>query len=366
MASSGYAVDPFSGRPEFDVILDVWDAGTSGNSKRFGWRLTARQFSSYDSYSLGDYPWSVNVEGSAYSGSNFTPDFRGSVNSIVIASGTTPYKSADSNGYLTVNFSFSVGPAGIFGSASKSGSFSANRIAQVPDAPPNPVWVSSTPTTLTFNIYAPSDNGGSAIKTYNIEVRRASDNVLMGSWQSGSSSQTTPSSLNLQPNTQYKVRYAAINGVGTGAYSGYNTMTTAVGKPSAPGTPTATNLAPTSLTLNWTAPSSNGGAAITNYVVQRARDSGFTLDSTSFNAGTALSYPFNDLDPSTDYYFRVAATNSAGTGAWSLTLKVSTVSGVYYSDGSNWIPCGVFYSDGTNWIPVELVVSNGTAWVIAV
>ena len=103
-----------------------------------------------------------------------------------------------------------------------------------------------------------------------------------------------------------------------------------------------------------------------NYRIQRATNSAFTQDLIEYTQGATLQRAFTDLQPSSTYYFRVAASNSAGYGPYSSTLTVTTVSGVYYSNGTSWLPAGVFVSDGTNWVPAELQVSNGTAWISAV
>ena len=362
MATSGVASDAFSGRSNYYLEVQVSRRSVSGNSSQWNWSLWAKRSSGATSYVLDAQPWSVNIEGSVYSGSH-NLDFR-STSSILLGSGVTPYKAHNADGYLTVNFSGSMTDAGLFGSAAASGSFAANRIPKAPDTPPLPVYNSRTPTSLTFTIAQPADNGGSAITTYNMVVYdAATGGNLVKSWSSGSSSQTTPGTLD--SNRGYWVAYRAANAIGASAYTSRVKMTTAAGKPGPPLSPAAQDLAPTSLDLVWQAPASNGGAAITSYTVRRARDAAFTLDATSFAAGTSLTYAFEDLEPSTDYWFQVAATNSAGTGDWSEAVQVTTVSGVYYSNGSAWLAAGAFYSNGTDWLPVELAVSNGTAWVVA-
>lgn len=96
----------------------------------------------------------------------------------------------------------------------------------------------------------------------------------------------------------------------------------------APGAPTSLGgtAASTSVALAWTAPSSNGGAAITDYVVQyKASSSGTWLtygDGTSTTAAATVT----GLTASTSYDFRVAAVNSVGTGSYSTTYTVNTTS----------------------------------------
>src|SRR5690606_39122020 len=178
-------------------------------------------------------------------------------------------------------------------------------------------------TSLTFTIAPPSDNGGSAITTYNMVVYNVSSGgspIL--SWSSGSSSQTTPGTLD--SNKDYWVAYRAVNAIGASSYTSRVKMTTAAGTPSPPRSPSASDLSPTAVTVSWLAPSSNGGASITGYTIQRATNSAFTQGLTQFTQGATLSRTFSDMLPSTTYYFRIRATNSAGSGAYSSTLTVET------------------------------------------
>jgi len=62
------------------------------------------------------------------------------------------------------------------------------------------------------------------------------------------------------------------------------------------------------ITLNWNAPSSNGGSAITRYEVQR--DNGSWI-----STGLNYSYIFQGLTNGTSYTVRVRAVNSVGNGA---------------------------------------------------
>ncbi|HXI80926.1 MAG TPA: fibronectin type III domain-containing protein, partial [Verrucomicrobiae bacterium] len=77
-------------------------------------------------------------------------------------------------------------------------------------------------------------------------------------------------------------------------------------------TPTAGNA---SVGLSWSAPSSNGGATITDYSVYRATSSGG--ETFLANTGGALTYTDTAVSNGTTYFYKVAAINSAGTGALS-------------------------------------------------
>ena len=90
-----------------------------------------------------------------------------------------------------------------------------------------------------------------------------------------------------------------------------------------PGTPTSVAAAASgsTVTVTWTAPS-NGGAAITSYTVQRSSD-GTTwttvsdTDGNATNASATLTSQANGT-----YTYRVAATNSAGTGSYGVSGSV--------------------------------------------
>ncbi|NDB07431.1 MAG: hypothetical protein EBX97_01830, partial [Actinobacteria bacterium] len=77
------------------------------------------------------------------------------------------------------------------------------------------------------------------------------------------------------------------------------------------GTPTAGN---GQVTVSWTAPASNGGASITDYVVQYSSDAGSTWTTFSDGVSTSTSAIVTGLTAGIAYKFRVSAVNGAGTG----------------------------------------------------
>lgn len=94
-------------------------------------------------------------------------------------------------------------------------------------------------------------------------------------------------------------------------------------KPTAPGAPTFSSVTTSSLTASWAAPTSNGGAKITEYRARLSTTSDFsssTLITTSSRSAT-----FTGLSPNKTYYVRVRAVNSEGSGPWSATRSVKTL-----------------------------------------
>jgi uncharacterized membrane protein affecting hemolysin expression len=90
----------------------------------------------------------------------------------------------------------------------------------------------------------------------------------------------------------------------------------------APSTPTnvVATVGNAQASLRWTAPSSNGGAAITNYVIQFSSNNGNSWTAVSRTASTATTATVTGLVNGVAYIFRVAAVNSAGTGGFTITV----------------------------------------------
>ncbi|MEZ5117692.1 MAG: fibronectin type III domain-containing protein [Candidatus Nanopelagicales bacterium] len=90
---------------------------------------------------------------------------------------------------------------------------------------------------------------------------------------------------------------------------------------SVPGAPTGVTAAPGDgkATVSWTAPGSDGGSAITGYVVQQSVDAGTTWTPAAGSpAGpTATSLEVTGLTNGINVSFRVAATNAVGQGPYS-------------------------------------------------
>ena len=168
---------------------------------------------------------------------------------------------------------------------------------------------------------APSSNGGLSIIAYK---------VYRGTASGGESLLTTLAnvltytSTGLTNGQTYYYKVTAVNSVGEGPQSNE-----ASGTPVAPATvPTA----PQSFTatagnaqvvLTWSAPSSNGGASITGYMVyQGTIPGGESLLTTLANV---LTYTSTGLPNGQTYYYKVSAINSIGEGPKSSEASATPV-----------------------------------------
>ena len=166
------------------------------------------------------------------------------------------------------------------------------------------------------------DDGGSPITGYSLLYREQG----VASWTIFSpdpaASDTSAVMTGLANGTTYEVRLAAVNSLGTGDWAFANATTLDV-----PGAPDAPTLTPSDMTLDasWTAPSNDGGSAITDYDVEyRIKDTdsvapgdqpGTWTDKP--HTGTSTTATISGLVNGTAYQVQVRAVNAVGEGPWS-------------------------------------------------
>ena len=177
--------------------------------------------------------------------------------------------------------------------------------------PTAPKSVKATPrnTAVVVTWAAPANDGGENITDYLVEW--TVDGVAWTRANAGSAlTYTIPGLVN---GTGYKVRVSATNTV----FSGYGkTAGTAkavkpyLSLPTAPKSVKAT-AASSSLVVTWKAPANDGGADITDYLVEWSAN-GVTW--TPAHAGSALTYTITGLTPGLGYKVRVSTTNGVFSG----------------------------------------------------
>jgi len=95
--------------------------------------------------------------------------------------------------------------------------------------------------------------------------------------------------------------------------------------PSTPSGLTAITVSSSQINLSWTAPSNNGGSAITGYQIQRSTDGGSTWSTIISNTvSTSTTYSDTGLVAGTTYTYQVSAINSVGTGSPSNSAFATT------------------------------------------
>jgi hypothetical protein len=184
--------------------------------------------------------------------------------------------------------------------------------ASAPTAPRSPT---ATPgnTRVKLAWLAPSSNGGATVDRY--VVRRATNKS--GPWTKIAFSTTRGyTAKGLTNGTRYYFRIRAHNAAGWGPSS---TVINAVPRkvPTAPRSPVATP-GNGSVTLSWKLPSSNGGAKIDKFLVQRYYPGVGWKDIAS---PTTRGYTAKGLTNGTKHSFRIRAHNAAGWGPSSTVVN---------------------------------------------
>jgi len=125
--------------------------------------------------------------------------------------------------------------------------------------------------------------------------------------------------------------------------------------PSAPNSFTSVGEA-NQISLSWSAPSSDGGATVTGYTLNR----GATNLLTNSNV---LSYIDTGLSANTTYSYTVSAVNSAGTGPTSSTSATTLAGLARIWNGSAYVTVVPKIWNGTSWVDGQARIWNGTQWV---
>ena len=231
---------------------------------------------------------------------------------------------------------------------------------------------------VTLRWYPPDDDGGADVTEY--QYRYSYTYETYRSW-------TTIRGLNNGPNSgpkrsvsiggltngrqyQFQVRAKNSAGYGTESLTIYKTPATTPGAPQNLNAPTGDG----EVSLEWDAPSSNGGFKITEYKYSYRESSSDSWD-TEGSAGTEQEKTITGLTNSTEYEFRVRAKNSLGLGPWSDTINATpqpppvwsdipdpynlTVGDSFSLDLSSYVTGNPTITWTSGWKPVGLSFSNG-------
>ena len=218
-------------------------------------------------------------------------------------------------------YKFRVAAVTSVGLGAYSDIYTATTTVSVPGAPTALAIKSVTGSGSALSWKAPSDNGGSPIYDYQIEVTRSGED----NWVLIDHPESTTKTYNLSgltPGVSYQVRVSAVNAAGYSEFAEGSFTTTTV-KPQAPTGLAAVDVSPNSLTLAWLMPASNGGAALTDYKVEVSSNCS-TYTAITHAPSNALGFDVNNLAAGTKYCFRVSAKNSVGYSSASEVIQVVT------------------------------------------
>ena len=197
-------------------------------------------------------------------------------------------------------------------------SLSSNEAPATPSAPatapsaPQSLGASAGNNQVSLSWSAPSSNGGSALTTYTV-YRSTTSGVLGSALSPGPGLSTSYTDTTAANGTTYYYLVKASNAVGESLSSNE--------APATPSAPATAPSAPQSLgasagnnqvSLSWSAPSSNGGSALTTYTVYRSTTSGVLGSALSPGPGLSTSYTDTTAANGTTYYYLVKASNAVG------------------------------------------------------
>lgn len=220
-------------KPTLRINLAYSSYSQAGNYSTWYWWLRYEQNTSQ--HWVGDAVNYGNLSGFVVGGPYYFAipnSWRGTSN-IQYLGGSPAYftKSHNSSGYLSAgtmsSYSY-VDNAPYVTTASVSvGSGTPPRIPKVPSKPVAPVFQYAESDYLAFMIYAPSDNGGSTITAYQMNVVSADGSTVVAEWSDTASLQVSPAVL--ESDTEYRVRYRARNAIGYSNWSDITVMITEAG-----------------------------------------------------------------------------------------------------------------------------------------
>ncbi|MGI0088110.1 MAG: fibronectin type III domain-containing protein [Nitrosotalea sp.] len=275
---------------------------------------------------------SANNGGSAITGYKIerSTDSGTTWSAIVSNTGSTSTTYSDTGLTASTAYTYRVSAINSIGTSSPSNTASATTpSAATAPQPPTGLTATGGNAQVTLSWTVPSSNGGSAITGYNIYRGTVSGSEGATPVGTVSGSTLTYNDTGLTNSQEYFYKITAVNSVGESSPSN-EASTTPAAASTAPQPPTglaATASSSSQINLSWTAPSNNGGSAITGYKIERSNDTGTTWSTIQSNTGsTATTYSDIGLSSSTSYTYRVSAINSVGTSVPSNTSSATTPS----------------------------------------
>jgi hypothetical protein len=137
---------------------------------------------------------------------------------------------------------------------------------------------------------------------------------------------TSYSNGGLSPNTTWFYHVRAFAGTGTSAWSNTASATTFNVPPAAPASMSATAFSSSQINLTWADSANNE----TGYRVERSLNGSSGWSTVATLGANSISYNNTGLAASTQYFYRVAAFNSAGDSGFASTNATTTAPPLFY------------------------------------
>jgi hypothetical protein len=261
--------------------------------------------------------------GTTYVASYYAPNGHYSVTAGGLSSGkdNAPLHAlADS---VSPNGVFAYGAAGLFPNGSfNAGDYGVDVLFDPARAPGAPTGVTATAGSGSATVSWTAPSSGGPVTSYKITPYIGST-AQTATTITGAPPATTKTIGGLSAGTSYTFKVSAANPTGSSADSAASAAVTPGGA-SAPGTPTGVTATSDAgkVTVAWTAPSSDGGSALTGYRITPY--AGSTAQTPVDVDASNTTADITGLTKGTDYTFTVAAVNAAGTGTASAASATAT------------------------------------------
>lgn len=187
-------------------------------------------------------------------------------------------------------------------------------VLDVPGPPIGPVAILEvTPDHMVISWRAPKDDGGTPLMSYVVEKKDVKKPWEPWSVVNSGSMSMKAKVPRLEKGREYIVRVRAENRIGIGAplESPPTIAKHMFVPPGTPGPPLCSDITENAVTLEWTAPESDGGSPISGYIVERRELTGKWIR-VNKTPVLDLRYRVSGLFEGNSYEFRVFAENVAG------------------------------------------------------
>jgi titin len=210
-----------------------------------------------------------------------------------------------------VTYLFRVKAVNAVGSSTTTATVTTTTPVDVPTAPRTLVATSGNGlVNLTWT--APAGNGGGAISDYEIDIS-TNDGLTWTQLSDSVSTTASYSVTGLNAGQTYRFRVRAVNSGGVSTNSN-EASAVVLDIPSAVQSLTVSATGIGQLSVSWSAPASNGGSAITDYVVEGSANGGANWLTVNDGVSTTTSAVLSGLSNGTTYQVRVRAKNAIGEG----------------------------------------------------